>query len=689
MFEISSNRKATHVIQDQEDRDLSHEKGKVAVAVNALFESPIHPKTVGNRRIVHATKPRSLFAALRLLVEKADIGAIYGPQLKNPSTPVWEAFRTAILAIEKCFDEQGYTDQELAPIRLYVNIYLSGNASFNSKMAELAAIHYFLEREGKIPQTQETFVALRCTEVNAELTALSKAAKTLLPNACTAYLQRVFARMLLTAEGQIRPGGVQIVGLLLASPLGIEFNDQYRHHLENILRALENPSFTRLVNKPIAIAPSMEEVVRLELKLDKEIPMSEYLIKLSLLIALLTDLRQGENEPNCYAVANLMGLLYGNPEKVYEYLCALLKSGTLRVDLGPSLPLQPLFRQRMDGLWADAKLVNFKESDFVELPAVQAFFRFTGAHVSSPSSIHRVSSAVSALSALIPGSMQSARHFLSSFLNSPLQQLMIAAIQMHETNAVEADNEELLPTPKKFSFLIHLKRELIRHAKKTAGGAHGYSKLKQLLNNLMQRWTQSLWIQDITLDKTVIGSHGSLTVHYPDGKTRKRIMSKKIAQEMEAEFKAERRLVYLDQGKLVLIEDFDEFQKLLVQWLHEEWQRVQNPALKKCYQAVLKVLNGPKFPEIMAQLLESVNQSDWPQLNADQFRKWAELLFASDGGANDRIFSMLNIQHRAILKKFSTDGELLLNLMHVLQHVQEAERGMIININSHVFVVSR
>ena len=199
----------------QLQEELRHDKGKVAAAVKVAlqspYKSPLSQKGMAARRVsVLEGRPRSLF---RPPQKGASLESIYGPQFSTPPNKEWESFRRAILDIEVCIEKCDTAGgDEVSALRSTIVKLLAGSASYESKCAELALIHFYFERDSEVPQSSPPFVERRIREMVDEIMNLKEQAHEGIPSARQPYMLRALARILLTAEGKVRVGG--LIGLV-------------------------------------------------------------------------------------------------------------------------------------------------------------------------------------------------------------------------------------------------------------------------------------------------------------------------------------------------------------------------------------------------------------------------------------------------------------------------------------------
>lgn len=683
-----SNRKLVNYNFGEE---LPH-KGRVAKAVAQTLktsnhlESPFSAKSLAQRRFspsVALNLMKRLEEPDQVLPDQGSADAIYGPSFTTPPNKEWHEFREAILLIEEAVAQCQPQASEISALRQAINALLAGNASTENKSAELALMHFYCERDRKIPSCLTPLLDCRVEEIYGELTNLGELAKTGIPTARQAYLFRALARLLLTEKGLVRPGGAICCQLLLEGRVGVVLHDEHRLHILNcVKRLITHPRFREVVNRKATLHRSMEEIVRLELKLKRDSRITEYHIKLALFLALFCDLRQEESDPNCYAVAPILAAVNWHPEEVYELLASLLSDGAMQLQNNSTkIPLLPLFLKRMETVASELNVGETGLNRPHDLPVTQAFLRFCG--VTAVKEIKATSSLLSVLNELSEQAPYDPHLLLSSFWTSPLLQLLLAVTQFRSINQ---PSDEPLPLPIKFSFLKALKEKLQEAIFSKITSQKERGEVATILDALHKKMVNEFWIQDVLPQRVSIEPPSTLVVTYSDNVVKRELLDVDPQSVVQA-FKAERRLFQLRQDRFIYFSKLPLFCKAWNEHLAKSLEPVRSSFGHESYQTVLDCIKPDNLSDQIAELLESANATYFPKITAQHYKKWEELLLSSPGGFGKSFLELLPSAGKAndmvFHFSFTTPVELLCQLLDAFAKGNQMSHPYILLTENH------
>ncbi|MFC2049129.1 hypothetical protein ACFLR2_00435 [Chlamydiota bacterium] len=231
-------------------------------------------------------------------------------------------------------------------------IQIATHAGFSEelKLAELGILYYFLATDKPIPGEDEpSLLTLRLSALEAELRELKAAhpkqfndkVSKLLPTGSTAYLQRVFVRMIFTPDGAFNLGGCYAIKALLNSRLNLSVTEEMRSQVLNVVdRLISDSAFLQLFLIPFPVDPEMQRLIYIDLMLPFSAPMNFVYVRWSMLTALFSVIGQ-LSEGNCSAISMMMNLLSKDNHVLVKLMTEVLKSGhfSFEAKMIPILPL--------------------------------------------------------------------------------------------------------------------------------------------------------------------------------------------------------------------------------------------------------------------------------------------------------------------------------------------------------------
>ncbi|MFC2049128.1 hypothetical protein ACFLR2_00430 [Chlamydiota bacterium] len=235
-------------------------------------------------------------------------------------------------------------------------IQITSNVQFSEelKMAELGILYYFLTMGRHIPNESEpSLLTMRLEALEAELRELKatharnfkEVVSKLLPSGSTAYLQRVFVRMIFTPDGEFNLGGCYAVKALLNSRLNLSMTEEMRSQVLKVVeRLVIDLEFLKLFQTTFQVDPEMQQLIFIDLKLPLSEPMHFVYVRWSMLTALFSVIGQ-VHESNCSAISMLMNLLSKDTSVLVGLMTEVLKSGHFSFE-GVQIPILPLLASK-------------------------------------------------------------------------------------------------------------------------------------------------------------------------------------------------------------------------------------------------------------------------------------------------------------------------------------------------------
>lgn len=170
-----------------------------------------------------------------------------------------------------------------------------------------------------------------------------------LPSGKIDYLLSTFAKMVVTSERTLNRGGILAIQALLQSPyrLALYLKSEHLEHILIICDQLMNQSaFKALFKREFSIASSMENFIRIDLKL----PPNEQIIPAHAICdcvkALFWDVRQ-ICRVDCYAISSLIYMSENRAYRLMQKMIQFVSTGALEFDEG-NVPLLPILEKRLE-----------------------------------------------------------------------------------------------------------------------------------------------------------------------------------------------------------------------------------------------------------------------------------------------------------------------------------------------------
>lgn len=257
--------------------------------------------------------------------------------------------RELVYAIEAHMREEGI-GSELIRQKMKKGLKIS---CYQMKMAELGLIFFYLDRSRVLPE-EGSLLSYRAKEMQLEVEECLKAHKAssdnpLIPSGKTHSLMHAFAHMVMTKTQVFNRGGIIALKILLESasfPISFYLQPEHRSHILVVInQILLQPRFDALFQKKIKIHSSLQDVIRLDLKLSPGMRIHAVHIFWDLLMMFFSDIRQ--TDANCYAVSALIYGIENYLLKVATRTLELLNLGFLEIGVGKAVPLAPLLEKRL------------------------------------------------------------------------------------------------------------------------------------------------------------------------------------------------------------------------------------------------------------------------------------------------------------------------------------------------------
>ncbi|NGX54002.1 MAG: hypothetical protein K1000chlam4_00723 [Chlamydiae bacterium] len=226
------------------------------------------------------------------------------------------------------------SSREPCPIKERIrNVIDSPSLIRREKIEELGYFYFFLE--------SETICKSSCkTQGVKELTQTLSALK----EGKVRYFLETLVEMIFTEGNHFNIGGLYAaLGLLQMHPVVSILSDDHRAQLTRIISGLiEAPRLDRM---ECELAPVMKSLVQVDLQLCYEEQVTTLHAKRAALLALFYDLRQRNDEPNCYSVATLIYLIQRDPSWVYSQFLEMTSRTTFSFDEKHEIPVYPLVKE--------------------------------------------------------------------------------------------------------------------------------------------------------------------------------------------------------------------------------------------------------------------------------------------------------------------------------------------------------
>ncbi len=302
-----------------------------------------------------------------------------------------------------------------------------------------------------------------------------------LPSGCLAYLQRSFAKMIFAEEGAtFNLGGCFAIRQLLQSALNLHLTDEWRKQVLIIVdRLIDDPHFRTQFMHPIKIHPSLEELIRIDLKLPLNAPLTSSLVRIDLLISFFCLMGQLPSENNCFVVATTTFFFSQYPQVVLSLYLEILEKGSFKCG-EYEIPVHFLL---------ETKVVS--ENDFQLLLPPQASQNLLGVRQAQEMLNQKVTGPFGSnlqefLAINFSKDADKAKKIFSSFKINSLQRMILSALLFVANNNIEIEG------------LSNVKmKSLDTWANLLKGSVSSFYRFSdQILNDLMKEMTRCFWFVD-------------------------------------------------------------------------------------------------------------------------------------------------------------------------------------------------
>lgn len=267
---------------------------------------------------------------------------------KNDDTNFFFEIRALLNEIEKVLQKKnGFSRQFIVRTRLSIVLAQTGA---HQKMIELGLILYYMDHENFLPPADNLMVHTgdQISNTMEVYLDISQGYSGKVSSGKMQYLLNTFAKMVVTSDRTLNRGGVMAIQAMLNSPFKIAayITAEHRDHILKIChQLLTNKSLPALFKRKIEVHTSLQELIRVDLKLapNQEITPADVLY--DCMQALFTDIRQ--YDINCYAVSSL---IYVSEQYTYKMIFETihwLSEGVLSCSKW-RLPLAPLIEKRLE-----------------------------------------------------------------------------------------------------------------------------------------------------------------------------------------------------------------------------------------------------------------------------------------------------------------------------------------------------
>jgi hypothetical protein len=337
--------------------------------MNSEFKSPLKRGTTGDFDInSKASKKLNFDGSIENRVEKVCLDAIYHFDFNPSFVPsVQELMRFPNIREQAVREHNAQLEDLKRQVIEIENVLTSINDpqstqicrekvrnilsldQYELKIAELGMVLFYLDKNNALPPSN-SFVAFRATQIEKEVESYianhrEKRLDPIIPTGKTHYLMRALAHMVLTSSQIYNKGGLFAIKALLTNAqykISIYLQPEHRIHILNIVdQLLKDKSFESLFASKVNIHPSLEDVIRLDVKFPIKAKISSVHVLYACIMSLFADIRQFD-PPNCYAVGTL---IYVSENHTYRTLAKLIDF--LTVGNYMDVPLCSLLEKRI------------------------------------------------------------------------------------------------------------------------------------------------------------------------------------------------------------------------------------------------------------------------------------------------------------------------------------------------------
>ncbi len=235
---------------------------------------------------------------------------------------------------------------------------------FDKKMAELGMILFYLSKDS------HNFNALfhtpclmdfRAQELKQEVESYiqnnaGNSRFPCIPSGKTHYLMRAFAHMVLSTNyisnrTVYNRGGLIAIREFLTAPSYQIAKFLQPEHIDHIIAIVNEllssrKNYEALFTQNVQVADSLQDLIRIDLKLTKNHPIHSVLVLYDCLMALFADVRQFDYG-NCYAVGALIYATENHTHKTVSKMVEWLHTGYFNLE-GQNIPIRSLVEGRSD-----------------------------------------------------------------------------------------------------------------------------------------------------------------------------------------------------------------------------------------------------------------------------------------------------------------------------------------------------
>lgn len=504
--------------------------------------------------------------------------------------------RVQLDLIENYWKEHALTVFELQHLRNKINLICTDlTTSEDQKLAELGMLYYYLTRGEKNDfvrwRDAESLVKKRRDELLGYLNDLALNHLTLglkeehetLPSGCLAYLQRAFATMIFSEEGAtFNLGGCYAIRELLQSALNLYLIDEWRKQVLIIVdRFIQDPDFREQFMRPIKVHSSLEELIRIDLKLPQHSRVNSSLVRLDLLISFFTLMGQLPKENNCFAIGTTVFFFSQNPHVVLSLYLEILEKGSFT--LGEyEIPVCFLL---------ETKVVSESDFNFSLHPQVSQHLIGVrqAQEILKQGMTHPVGSTLhDFLINNFPTDVEQAKRIFSSFKINSLQRMIFSVFVFLANNNTEAS----LRTPK--ARCVKEWAELLRGSVSSV-----YRLTDEVLEDLTKELTRCFWIVDYEDATGEMKDDRLVFKHHSQG------ISCKHGYNYEP-FHRIRRLLYFKQGEYLPVDRISFFATCLNEILENLYleKKIKPPLLRN----LKKYISSSNFRKEIAEFIAKHNQ---------------------------------------------------------------------------------
>ncbi|NGX61115.1 MAG: hypothetical protein K940chlam9_00596 [Chlamydiae bacterium] len=596
--------------------------------------------------------------------------------------------------------EKAISGKRISPDTFYtlrkeiIRVATSQELNEEMKLVELGCLYFYLVKEEGF-RKKESYYAKRFHEIQEEIKRLHvdhersvmKSQKDQISSGKAAYLMRALARMLITPDGKINQGGVLVVRRLLDSELQKVISGEQKKQIFRVLDSFENNvTFREGFLKSLRIHPDMEEVIRIDLKLEKGAKVLPEHLSWNLLIAFFSVFGQVD-EGNCFAVSTATNIQIHHLDVVQELWREVLETGCFQFE-GKKIPILPLLETR-----------RTYERDFEEKLSVEQGTNWVGFDVAEQALGERVPLDTGGdmrigdmMSLSFPSDSSYAKEVALSLKQNLLHQTLLTVLNFVILNQESANSEEKNSHPnKKTWFLQNFHAAIKRNFTQWRVSRQRESDCNEspLFTCLLDEFTDRLWLVDSrSWSHQILGGrvqfqyHSQGVLHQP-------------GKENYSHLYQMRRIFHLTpSGKLIPVERISDLKGVIQEILLGIEGDFLYGHLSSAAKPMLQFLAEGWKNEEIAKVFSALNSSSLKGLTAEYYAKSDSAFLIQDGGKTQSILDWRRLNGKyfepAKIKSSSDEKEWIVHIGSCIRLFEKKkgfdwEKPLLISSAKHAF----